>query len=329
MTTATQTAGLPPEEKFWQRYSPHREMPVSAASSLALHALVIGGLLLLAWLGWLGFQKPQGTLPVEPVRLLPPGSLKDSPVKPRLGDPDGSPAVAEARPDPKPGPAEPDPKRPTLDPPGVVEPPEKKPVDSARLFPGGNPRSPFDEIKRAIEGKTRADGPNPRGDPRGDKDSPSLGGDKNRRPLTVREQRMERWAMVLPARTGTEYLGQLRTLGAILAIPVEDGKAFKVVRDLSGRGPAKLLDEDLSTLQRIYWYDHRPESVRSLMAALRCDLQPRYVVAFMPQALEERLLRLEKEYRGLREEQIKATQFEFRPDGRGGFSVVVVSQTPR
>src|SRR5262249_34263688 len=37
---------IPPDESMWQRYSPHGEAPISAAASVALHALAFGGLLL-------------------------------------------------------------------------------------------------------------------------------------------------------------------------------------------------------------------------------------------------------------------------------------------
>src|SRR5262249_19170941 len=33
---------VPPDEKFWQRYSPHHEFPISSASSLFLHVLTLG-----------------------------------------------------------------------------------------------------------------------------------------------------------------------------------------------------------------------------------------------------------------------------------------------
>ena len=64
-----QPTRLPPEEKFWQRYSPHQEMPLSTIGSFALHLLVVGGLILFAWLGWFGFGKSDNALPVDTVRF--------------------------------------------------------------------------------------------------------------------------------------------------------------------------------------------------------------------------------------------------------------------
>jgi hypothetical protein len=40
----------PPEERFWKRYSPHHEFPLSAVGSFALHFLGGGGLIAAALL---------------------------------------------------------------------------------------------------------------------------------------------------------------------------------------------------------------------------------------------------------------------------------------
>src|SRR5262249_51330550 len=66
---APATPRLPPEEKFWQRYSPHHEAPLSATGSFIIHALVGGTMVLFAvYLGSL-FFKPTRSLPIDPVRL--------------------------------------------------------------------------------------------------------------------------------------------------------------------------------------------------------------------------------------------------------------------
>src|SRR5262245_59817697 len=41
---------LPPDEKFWQRYSPRHEFALSAAISISAHGLVFGGIVLIAFL---------------------------------------------------------------------------------------------------------------------------------------------------------------------------------------------------------------------------------------------------------------------------------------
>src|SRR5439155_17557983 len=37
---------IPPDERFWQRYSPHHEFPLSSATSGLVHLLVLGILVL-------------------------------------------------------------------------------------------------------------------------------------------------------------------------------------------------------------------------------------------------------------------------------------------
>lgn len=343
ITSNTATPKLPPEEKFWQRYSPHQEMPLSAVSSLALHGLAIGGLIMLAYLGWLGFKKPSNSLPVEPVRFVTGGGggkRTGSGNGPGIGQ--GSEAVADTKVDDnnKP-PTEPDPQRPKLDPTAVAAafPELQKDPDFKRMIQDGNPNlSRFGKVDKLAIDKLR-DGLNPgkgRGGPgkdggrgtgtgTGDGDGRGEGQSGN---LSNREKRMLRWSMIFDTRTGTDYLNQLRGLGAILAIPTgPDGKTYKIVRDLSGRGPAKLLDEDISSIQRIFWIDDRPESVSSLMAALHCNLKPGHFVAFMPPSLEEELFEKEKKFKGLSEDQIHETKFRVIQDRQRGYVPVVSSQT--
>src|SRR5262249_47515430 len=138
-----------------------------------------------------------------------------------------------------------------------------------------------------------------------------------------REKRMLRWHMVFTANTGPEYVAQLRNLGAILAIPVGDD--FKVIRDL--QAPAKLLDEDISKIQRIYWIDDKPRSVVDVMTALQVAppegrYPPRFV-AFMPEKLEDELFEMERRYvvnvlrRRFDEDRIDETRFRVVQTARG------------
>jgi hypothetical protein len=77
-----------------------------------------------------------------------------------------------------------------------------------------------------------------------------------------------------------------------------------------------LLDRDLTTIQGIYWFDDRPESVRSIMIALGLDLRPSRFVAYFPQELEDKLFELEKAAaKGRPEEEIKETKFSVKKVG--------------
>ena len=139
---------------------------------------------------------------------------------------------------------------------------------------------------------------------------------------------MLRWSMIFDTRTGMDYLNQLRGLGAILAIPTgADGKTYKIVRNL--HPPAKLLDEDISKINRIFWVDDRPESVRSLMSALGYRQVPSHFVAFMPLELEQELFELEKTFAGRSEDQIDSTTFRVVRSTKGGYKPTVSAQKGR
>src|SRR5262249_28203809 len=73
-----QPARLPPEERFWKRYSPHHEFPLSLSSSFFLHVVILvvllfgGGFLL-----WLGLRRVRPGLPVG--ALVGPGGSGGNP----------------------------------------------------------------------------------------------------------------------------------------------------------------------------------------------------------------------------------------------------------
>src|SRR5262249_17774289 len=69
-TKAPQGKRLPklPEERFWKRYSPHHEFPLSFSTSTFLHLLILGLLVLIFVKGILFFTQNR-SLPVDPVRI--------------------------------------------------------------------------------------------------------------------------------------------------------------------------------------------------------------------------------------------------------------------
>src|SRR5215813_13294539 len=61
---------IPPEEKFWKRYSPHQEAPLSGVSSTVLHILFFGLMLgIMALSDWLNMEEDNRPVPWEPVRV--------------------------------------------------------------------------------------------------------------------------------------------------------------------------------------------------------------------------------------------------------------------
>jgi hypothetical protein len=337
---ATTTPKLPPEEQFWQRYSPHHEAPLSWAGSFMLHVLVIGSLVLFGIYLASALFGSNRSLPVEPVRLaLGGGGGKPSGVGGGKGIGHGPEDVGPASEEKLPGQDDNTPKRPALNPIEKKQISEKFDPASARYIQESNSDAAR-AYARMEEGlrKRLADGLQP-GHGKG---GPGSGGGKDRgkgtgegagtgpgkATLTQREKRMLRWHMRFTANTGPEYLAQLRGLGAILGIPVNEGgkTEFWIVRDL--HPPAKLLkNEDLSKIQRIYWWDDKPESAADIMRALggeAASLRPGRFVAFMPEKLEKELFEMERRYvvnvlrmKPFNEDKIDETNFRVVPTGRG------------
>ena len=67
---------LPPEQRLWQRYSPHNEAPLSGVTSTVIHALVIGLLLLIIYVhGITQLDDANRPLPVDGEEIMHFGSI--------------------------------------------------------------------------------------------------------------------------------------------------------------------------------------------------------------------------------------------------------------
>jgi hypothetical protein len=329
---------MPPEEQFWERYSPHHEAPLSGVGSFAVHFLIAGFLILAGYLGWLGLGTQRSAVSNDVVRLDTGGGGGKKTGTDGTGDGGTPKEVADEQKPDIPKTSETEVVRPELK--DVVETPKlpaqetkdanarfiKEATENARAF------SSLDEEmrKKLREGLTQA--------PKG-KGGPGTGGGEGKgtgtgtgdgrgsgnSTLTQREKRMLRWTMMFDTRSGHDYLRQLRGLGAILAIPKDRSSSdYWVIRDL-GAHPPQLLDEDVRQLQRIFWIDDKPASVASVMHALGLNMNPDRFVAFMPQELEEKLFEMELRYQGRREDDIEETVFQVRVIN-GRYTPFVMSQ---
>jgi hypothetical protein len=330
--TATNTKRalrFPGEEPIMVRYSPHHEFPLSTVTSVGLHALVLGllivGGIVIARLNWGGDKPP---VAVDAVALEEqagggggnPNGIGNGPGDGDLGQPDAPDAPL------------PDPSQST-----VVE-QRREQLKEARAETLQLPVFNDEEGRRLIEEggaqvdkilRLKADvrkklsgvlagkgkgGPG-RGGGEGTGDGGGRGGSTG--PGTgnseSRAKRVLRWTLLFNTRDGRDYLNQLKAFGAILAVP--DDKApdgYLVIRDLNNPTPKA---EDIAEIKRIFWIDDKPASVRSLAAALKLPT-PAHFVVFFPVAFEEELLKMELAYRGRKESEITETRFEVRR-GRG------------
>lgn len=314
----------PPEDAFWVRYSPHHEFPLSSISSVMLHILVIGLAFLFAY--YVVFDKPAHKVPVEAVRLVGGGGGNKHGSGSGPGGERTAPNPVEA------GPSDPTPSDPT--PPTKFEIPDLKKAVGASVAKQFNDNafrvlreSTTDMNKfRALTDTMAKIGPihepgkggggsgsgggtgDGRGTGTGDGQGPGGGGN-----LTEREKEMIRWTMHFETADPADYLRQLDGMGAILAIPV-DGE-YKIVRDLKHR-PAKLLDEDVAKIQRIYWVDEQQRSVDGIMRVLGINVRADRFVAFMPEDIENRLRKLENDHVGGRSKaDIRRTHYKAERSG--------------
>jgi hypothetical protein len=291
-------------------------------------------------MGW-WLAKPSRSLPVESVRLdLGGGGGSRSGEgldKPGIGH--GPEAVAQGQDNPQQGNKEEAPPRPELTPAEVKDLSLKFDSETVRVIQKGpDSMKAFARLNDSVRRKL-SDGLNP-GKGRGGSGSgggkgtgtgtgEGAGRGEGKLNLNKREKRMLRWRMSFNTRNGGDYVRQLRGLGAILAIPVKEGQPpeYKIVRDLSKR-PGQLLDEDIYQIKRIYWVDDNPKSVQEVMSTLQLRLRPSHFFAFMPIELEDTLFRLERDHRGLAEDQIHETKFRI-VESAGTFRPEVMEQTPK
>jgi hypothetical protein len=329
--TSVRAPVAPPEEQFWQRYSPHHEFPLSTISSIAIHAFVLLMLFLLGKLLFEILQNPSPPLREFPIivgdgggRGAPDGGDQRGP-----GIPGNDGQVEDRGNAKKTEPAAGPEPRPRLDPntipiipltpkePGdpLLEPARRAVEESKRIN---------DETKRRLR-KALGSGSKDKGLGGSDKGNDTgVGKDPGPGTGELRRERMDRWEMVFDTYSGEDYARQLAGLGAILAIPRGTADEYDIIYDLSKR-PVQLKRDDIGSIHRIWWEDRKRDSIAPLCSALGITPVPGHIVAFFPEELERKLLKIELQYNGLREEQIKETRFKIRKTA-GGYEPVVVEQ---
>jgi hypothetical protein len=331
---ATKRPTLPPEEQFWQRYSPHNEFPLSSVGSLTIYLLI--AVLIVASIKLGLFETQKAPLEVDAVEI-------------GLGDEGGGGGdeagvqggVGQTLPDKISGVAKVNDNLPPLP---AFNLPKPKLEDSklSDLIPRDNDqqgaiteyteamgqlakleKETQDKLIRSLgQGGPGSGGGKGAGVGKGIGDGK---GDGNRGTMEQRAKRMLRWNMVFDTRHGEDYRLQLQSLGAILAIPAGKGpdgqQQFFVIRDL--RPGVKLPDkpEDLTSIKRIFWVDGRPESIGPLAKALGLREMPQAVVAFFPGEFEDKLATLERNFaqsHGTAVARVQETRFRIVFNGRSG-----------
>jgi hypothetical protein len=314
-----------PEVPFWTRYSSNHEFPLSSASSITIHVLAIAFMVISGWLlakFALGNNK---VLDLDTIVIAGgggnPGNAEGNEAAPQE-------AVEKAnvrRASEVPTPAL---KKPAIDPlDQILNEKDSRPLDQANEAVKGLASLRKEIRQKLVDPLTSSHGKRGPGHDGGtdsgdDKDvGPNSGPGINN--AGARPNRLLRWVMKFNTLNGNDYRKQLSALGAILAFPQPDG-SYRVYRNLNQRPPEGKI-EDLSTINRIFWVDEKPESIASLSQAMGLKPPDGSIIAFFPVDLETKLLRLELAYRGLKEDEIKLTEFKIVAKG-GTYEPVVVKQ---
>ena len=321
-------------QRFWRRYTPYGELPVSAAASISFHAFVI----LLFALGLTSLSNRNPRPPAVDCVAISGGDgdsaapgFGDDGLPPGVGSGtggDSGPALTQTTPDSNDAPLATT-NATQLDTDIAAEKAEE--ADLSSSVPGVSGAEIAERasgaLKQIKERQARAlggSGGGPGGTGRGSGGDGTGGGGKGGaggNAQSGRAARQSRWVLRFNTHSAADYLAQMRGLNAAIAFPAEGGKLLYL--DLTKDPPAQST-RDINEISRICWYDEDPSSVRRLTDYLR--LRPSStLLTYLPQQLEERLLKLELAYRGLPEERIKSTQFEVVRTG-GGYDVQVVSQ---
>ena len=327
----------PPEERFWQRYSPHHEFPLSTVSSIVLHGLLLA-LVAVIFTKLLWREGDNDPLSLDAIQVDAGGGGNPEGVGDARGDGVIPTKQEAADAQQKQNVVTPDQvaKNDKLEKPTPEAPKIDVPTDPDRVISdaAGPPIENFLALKESaqknrISGKVAGKGKGGTGSGGGQGSGTGTGtgsgiGEGTQKKISVRQRRMQRWVMGFETRDGGDYRDQLMGLGAILAVPLEgshDKYTYRIYRDLS-KTPIHGHPEDIRKINRIFWVDDDPNSVGRLAEALGIR-RPRFIAAFFPMALEKDLREQERqESRDAPEDDIEETHFKVVQEG-GGYAAKV------
>ena len=312
---------VPPDERFWQRYSPNHEFPLSSATSGLIHLLVLGVLALGAhtFARWDepidvdslfeggGGGQPFGEEGASGGRFAKREDVAD--IKDTTSPQKTQTRGTDLNEVPKPKSIAPD-------------------VDSTRRFInedvamgkklsalGENVRDRLNSMQQSVASKGRGGSGSGGGLGTGRGTGTGAGEGPGTGKISKRQERQKRWTMIFNIRDPEDYARQLHALGAMVAVPGAEGQ-YLVIEDLSQR-PAVAKARDIKEINRMFWIDDKPEAVEPLFRVLEYTPVPKYFVAFFPQELERELLKKELGYKNISEERIEETRFQIRRTATG------------
>lgn len=331
---------LPPDVRFWQRYSPHHEFPLAGALSFFLHAVVVGIFGLAALLLVLRRESETNKPPrMDAVVLQGLGDGSEG----KGGDP-GFPgeriAGTELAPS-KPGSTEAAIEQPPsnfLDAPKGVDlnlplplppmaesgdniletlaklgkdaasqstketaPPQSK-SGSPKISGSGNPKG------------TGGQGGSGGGAGKGMKGSGfGSGGNLGSGKATKQQIYAQRWRFDLSG-SGKEHAAKLQAVGVIIGVADPSGR-FLVITDLNRRPVHARVDNPNKYKDAVTWVNQEPGSVLALAKEVQLSFVPARVFLLLSKEREEKMAQEEADFarkQGRDPNRIQATWFDFR-----------------
>lgn len=316
----------PPDEEFWDRYSPHHEFPLSSIGSVALHIGVFAAVAGLLWLAYKGTTSDKTPVPMVTMKVA--GDNTGEEGRGGGGGEKGQEDLPEHQVIPKRAPV----------PEAVLEQVDaevkrflpKLPSTNSGLRPEDLPNiSKYagldpDLQRKLMEGASGNKGKGP-GDGAGGP-GPDGTGAGNAADPSSSASRGIRWELNFKTASGEDYLNQLRAMKATLLMPQPaDWKTYKAYR-LSEANPAGE-DYDINKLPGLHFIDDEGGSATRLARAMGLAFSPPKFLAFFPKDIEEELARKEHEFRGRKESEIFSTSFRILVrDGKP--TITVIDQVP-
>jgi hypothetical protein len=338
MPTQTQPL-LPPDETFWQRYSPHHELPLAGMTSLFAHGMVIGLIVLAALLMMFNWESDAGKPPTMDVVQI--SGLGDG-----MGGAGAEPGA--------PGDAQPmqkeyvpnlmkDPPEASADAiPNLKEAPKKefqvpeitpvKPANDIENLLNNLEKEANDQAKKESAKGTAKLVPPGTGNPKGVGGQGGSGGGPGKgvkgpglgsggplgRKATNAEIYAMRWEFNLESSTASggqkEHVAKLTAMGVIVAFIDANGTAH-FVQDLRRR-PVSLKPGSMDKYKdSVQWKNTSPDSVFHLAKELRLPFMPIMEIILLPKDREQLIADEETRFAqsaGRDPKSIQKTWFDFR-----------------
>jgi hypothetical protein len=317
--------GGPPEEEFWEAYNKRHEFPLSAVGTVVLHVLV-GAVLVVLIAGLMDNTEDRSA---PELKLLPVGGLDEqgqgSPGSGGTPDPEfvretDAGGVRDSFPTPEALQKARQDLRLLLEDPNA----QNLPIAPSNL---GAYLKLNQALKEKLLGVQQGEGK----EPGRSSDGTQGNGTGGTGPDSTRARGL-RWVLRFSVRGGSDYIAQLRSMGAEILIPLSSDKDCIIVPDLGApRSARTATDADLKRLAgKIQFSDQRPAMVKEVVGALgvKVSSQPNAFWAFFPKDVEDKLARLEKGHRNRLPENIEETIFRVTiRDGR--YEVAVEHQAAK